>query len=160
MELRVWGIRVLRLPGRVSPRSSVVGRWIFRRIDQVLNHVDGPPSKPAEDTAPTPKKRSMDFKFLRWAAGRTAILLSTVTRRLQVRCGGIDPALLGTLSGIAAIAQGALGAKKFVWVPDFAPTTGFVEVKWEVSISILKLVRWTGESFAGRNRRPGSGVVL
>jgi hypothetical protein len=153
MKLRVWGLCILRFPGKRSARSSAVARWLIRGMDQVL-------SRPEDRSAPVPKEQTRrkssrwGFGFLRWAALRMASLGSRLTRRLEVRCAGIDPALLGTLTGVAAIVRGIMGTRRFDWIPDFSPSGPRVEVRWDLSISIWKLVRWTGETFVDRNRRP------
>lgn len=120
------------------------------------------PERP-KDVSPTPSKRTSSkwgFGFLRWAALRLTNLIARLTRRLQVRCGGIDPALLGALTGGAAILHGILGTRRFAWIPDFAPGGPWIGVRWDLSISIWKLVRWTGETFVDRKRRPDRGRDL
>jgi len=122
-------------------------------MDHVLSRPeDRPRSVPSETTRR--KSSPWRFGFIRWAVLRVAALGAQLTRHLQVRCGGIDPALLGTLTGVAAIFRGIIGTRRFDWIPDFAPSGPRVEVRWDLSISIWKLVRWTGETFVDRNRRP------
>jgi len=149
--VRLWGIRILSFPRPRSRRSSWIGRKLSRWIESLLSPSDKP-----EDGPVKPPKASKPLRpgFLFWAAGRGMNLVSSLTRRLEVGCGGIDPALLGTLTGVAAIAQGALGTKKFRWNPDFAPGAMRLDLKWTLSISAWKLVVWTGETFSDRNRQP------
>lgn len=160
LEARVWGLRVLRFPGRRSPRASVLGRWLLRWVDRILTRSEEPtPSAPAP-TAPRRRSPRWSFGFARWAAGRLASLGALLTRRLRIRCGGIDPALLGSLSGVAGIVGGALDLRRFNWIPDFAPSGPRLDVRWDLSISVWKLVRWTGETFVDRKRRPEREPVL
>lgn len=153
IELRVWGLRVLRFPGRRRAGSSALGRWLVRGLDKMLSR---PEDRSSPASAPTSRRSSSrwGFGFLRWATLRVAALGLRLTRRLQVRCGGIDPALLGTLTGVVAIVRGMVGARRFHWIADFAPSGPHMEVRWDLSISIWKLVRWTGETFVDRKRRP------
>jgi len=160
LEIRLWGIRIFSIPSRRSRRSGWIGRKLSRWIESFLS------SKPAETAEtvekPTKPRKKSRSGFVIWVAGRAMNLASRLTRRFEVGCGGIDPALLGSLTGVAAIVQGALGTKRFGWHPDFAPGAVRIEVKWTLSISIWKLVAWTGETFTDRNRQPrkASGFVV
>lgn len=160
-ELRIWGIRILRIPDSRSRRSGWVGRKLARWIESFLvsskDRDESSPPSPVEKT-----RKPMSTSFVLWAARRGMVLVGRLTRRFELSCAGIDPALLGTLTGVFAIVQGALGVEKFGWAPDFTPGTLRVRLGWDLSISVWKLVKWVGETFSDRKRpvRKRSGFVV
>lgn len=156
--MRLWGLRILQIPGRRPRRTTTrLGKWLFDKLDGVLarQETNRDSAKDASSEKPPKARRSRPGLF-RWVARSLVDLLGRLTRRLRVRCGGVDPALLGALSGVVAILRGALGTRRLEWIPDFAPTALRVEIRWDLSLSVWKLFRWGGESFLDRNRRSGS----
>lgn len=143
---------MLSFPARKSRRS----RWIARKLFAWLDSLIAPKADSAPpDQAPAPKKRRElpGLDFVVWALGRSKSLLVLLTRRLELRCGGVDPAALGAFTGVVAIAQGVVGWRKLAWFPDFAPGPARGSVDWEISISVWRIVSWIGESFVDKKRR-------
>lgn len=161
LAARIWGIEVLVFPDRKSRRSRWVARKLFGWLERLITSKMNPPTTD-EPRAPKSVRKPPGLDFLIWAAAQAKNLLLLVTRRLELRCGGVDPAALGAFTGVVAIVQGVVGTRKLVWLPDFAPGPVRLRVDWELSVSVWKFVSWIGESFVDkkrRGRRNASGFV-
>lgn len=158
---RIWGVPILVFPSRKSRRSRWIAQKLFGWLDTLISSKMNPPV--ADKPAPPKKARKLPgLDFLIWAVGRGKHLLILVTRRLELRCGGVDPAALGAFTGVVAIVQGLVGFGKLVWQPDFTPGPVRASMDWELSISVWKIVSWIGETFVDkkrRGRRNASGFV-
>jgi hypothetical protein len=92
------------------------------------------------------------------AGGR---FLGRFTRRLEVDLGGIDPALLGILTGTFGGLAASFGIRRFRWRPDFAASSFRFRLEWRLSISLFGILRWGLASAPSltaafkRRRRPG-----
>lgn len=152
---------MLSFPGRKSRRSRWFAKKLFGWLDSLIAPRTDP--SPTEEPPAAKKRRELPgLDFVVWAAGRSKSLLLLLTRRLELRCGGVDPAALGAFTGLVAIAQGVVGSRKLAWYPDFAPGPARASADWEVSISAWRIVSWIGETFVDkkrRSRRNASGFV-
>lgn len=147
----VFGFALLTFPDRKSRRARWLARKLAAGIERLLDF-SAPPREAKPEPAKSDRKRpGLDFAV--WALRRGYALVSGVTRRMELRCGGVDPALLGTLTGVVAVLRGATGVRKLVWVPDFAPGPARVALDWRLSASVWRLVQWVGDSYFDRNRR-------
>ena len=158
---RLWGVPLLVFPGRKSRRSRWLAQKLFGWLDSLIGSKTGSEPTP-KPSAPRKKRELPGLDFLIWAVGRGKSFLFLVTRRLELRCGGVDPAALGAFTGAMAIVQGMVGFGKLAWVPDFSPGPVRGSMDWEVSVSVWKIVSWIGETFVDkkrRGRRNASGFV-
>jgi len=103
------------------------------------------PEKPRKD-APATGRRADPFQLAWWALAAMGRFLSQFTRRLDIRLGGIDPALLGGLTGFLGGVGAALGAERFSWIPEFQPGPLRFRIRWTVSISLVGILLWVGRS--------------
>jgi hypothetical protein len=151
LVVRLWGLKILNFPQRRSRRQGWIGKKLSKWIESILTS-SGAPQEDKPIKKPSTRRFPLKPSFVMWVAGRAMRLLARITRKIEVGCSGVDPALLGALTGVVAIAQGAFGTSKFRWNPDFTPGSLRIDWKWSLSISGWKLIVWAGESFLDRNR--------
>lgn len=152
-ELHVWGIalRRRRLP-------SWVGRLGMRGVDKLFERLGRKPKgvdssgKPANKGVPLNWRRILG-RFGWWGARTLLGFLSRITRRLDIQLGGIDPSVLGILTGTVAGAGAALGFERLRWLPRFEPGPFRFLFRWTISISLFGGILWLGRAMASFPRR-------
>jgi hypothetical protein len=102
-------------------------------------------------------KRGNPTRLVWWALKAAGRFLSRFTRRLEFRLGGVDPALLGFLTGFLGGMAAAFGLR-LRWIPEFQPGPFRFRLRWTVSISLLGILLWAGRSashFPRKTAPPG-----
>ena len=88
---------------------------------------------------------------------------SGFTRRLEVTLGGIDPAVLGILTGTVGGIAAAAGLRRFRWTPDFTAESFRFRLHWRLSISLFGFLIWVGrggqEIVSAFRRRKDAGLL-
>jgi hypothetical protein len=159
-EIRIWGLALRR---RTLP--SWLGRLGSRLIQWVLDHFPRKDASPvsAAQTTEKPRKGPGGQRLLRrfgwWGLRVLGRFLSRFTRRLDIQVGGIDPAVLGLLTGVVAGAGAALGLERLRWIPRFEPGPFRLLFRWTVSISLWGLFLWLGRAAASFPRRPKDALA-
>lgn len=152
-DVRIW---------RFSLRTSRPPRWLRRLGERVLDLLVGKvarpktaPVKPVPTAMPSGRKLHLPA-FLRALLEAGLRFLARFTRRLDFQLGGIDPAILGMLTGFCGGLAAAYGIRKFRWEPDFGSVAFRFRLEWTLSISLFGLLLWAGRSvpaIAGSFRR-------
>ena len=139
-EIRVWGIAVRRrkLPSWIRRRAGKV-------LDKAMRSLPGPSADAADAKRPSPTRRSDPMRLVRWGLATAGRFLSHFTRRLEFRLGGIDPALLGFLTGFLGGVAASVGLR-LLWIPEFQPGPFRFRLRWTISISLLGIFLWLGRS--------------
>ena len=154
-EIRIWGISLKR---RRPP--ALLRRLVNGLLDRFLKAFPSrSPETPRKD-APTPSRHANPFRLVLWVLAALGRFLSQFTRRLDIRLGGIDPALLGGLTGFLGGIAAALGAERFSWIPEFQPGPVRFRLRWTVSISVLGILLWVGRSASLFPRKTGGTGLL
>jgi len=102
-------------------------------------------------------RRRKPMRLIWWLLKSVARFLSRFTRRLEFRLGGVDPALLGLLTGLLGGFAAAVGLR-LRWIPLFQPGPFRFRLRWTVSISLFGILVWLGRSasfFPRKADRPG-----
>ena len=154
-EVRIWGVSLKR---RRPP--ALLRRIVNRLLDRFLMAFPARSSEKPRADAPTPVRRTDPLRLAWWAIAALGRFLSQFTRRLDLRLGGIDPALLGGLTGFLGGIGAALGAERFSWIPDFQPGPLRFQLRWTLSISILGILLWLGRSASLVPRKTGGTGLL
>lgn len=151
-EIRLWGLvlRRRKLPSWIRRAGNKVA-------DRILRTLPGPAEKSTKRKSVPVFGRRDPMRFVWWAFMAIGRFLSRFTRRLEFRLGGVDPALLGLLTGILGGAAAAMGLR-LRWIPQFQPGPFRFRLRWTVSISLFGFFLWLGRSasiFPRKTGRPG-----
>jgi hypothetical protein len=153
-EVRVWGFSLRRrqLPGWIRRRANKV-------LDKAIRSLPSPSGEPVRDKpAPTPRRGNL-MRLAFWILRVLGRFLSQFTRVLEFRLGGVDPALLGVLTGILGGASAALGFR-LRWIPLFQPGPFRFRLKWTISISLLGILLLAGRAASMFPRKSGRSGLL
>jgi len=155
-EVRIWGMSLKR---RRPP--AFLRRLANKLLDAVVRAIPPPsPENPRTD-APTKVRRTGPLLgFAWWTLSALGRFLSQFTRGLDIRLGGVDPALLGGLTGLLGGVAAALGAQRYTWIPDFQPGPFRFRVRWTVSASLAGILIWVGRSASLFPRKRASAGLL
>jgi hypothetical protein len=151
-EIRVWGLTLRR---RKLP--SWVRRWANKAMDRILRALPSPMAGVPKPTPAASSGRKDPMRLVWWGLAVVGRFLSQFTRRLEFRLGGVDPALLGLLTGILGGIAAAAGLR-LRWIPQFQPGPFRFRLRWTISISLFGIFLWLGRSaslFPRKTGRPG-----
>ena len=139
-EIRVWGLTLRRrkLPSWIRRAAN----WV---LDRILRRLPGPKAPAPKAERATSSKRGNPTRLVWWALKVVGRFLSQFTRRLEFRLGGVDPALLGVLTGFLGGIAAASGLR-LLWIPEFQPGPFRFRLRWTVSISLLGILLLVGRS--------------
>jgi hypothetical protein len=154
-EVRIWGMSLRR---RRPP--ALLRRLVNRLLDRFLRAFPSRSSEKRREGAPAPVRRADPVRLAWWALVALGRFLSHFTRRLEIRLGGMDPALLGGSTGFLGGIAAALGIERFSWIPEFQPGPLRFRLRWTVSISVLGILLWVGRSASLFPRKSGGTGLL
>jgi len=134
-----------------------IRRLANRLVDKVLRALPIPSAQPAKPKPEPARRRPVPSRLFLWALKAVGRFLSQFTRRLEFRLGGVDPALLGILTGLLGGIAAAVGLR-LLWIPQFQPGPFRFRLRWTISISMFGILLWLGRSaslFPRKNDRAG-----
>ena len=150
----MWGIslRRRRLPNWIRRRAN-------KALEKALESFPSPIDQPAKKKPVAKPRRGSPVRLVWWALTMLGRFLSKFTRVLEFRLGGVDPALLGILTGILGGAAMATGLR-LRWIPMFQPGPFRFRLRWTISVSLLGIFIGVGKAASMFPRKPGRSGLL